>query len=90
VPASPDELDELIEELTVDCYNEDEQLTGFLTALDEELTAPVAATVVGTPIEVLQSITTATLFMDWSRAAVRARPRTPSPRSTSSWLTAPA
>jgi hypothetical protein len=51
--ATPDELDELIEELTVDCHNADEQVTGFVTALEEELTSPVAATVVGEPVEVL-------------------------------------
>lgn len=27
-----DELDELIDEITVDCYGEDEQLCGFSTA----------------------------------------------------------
>jgi len=50
---APDELDRLIEELTIDCYNEDEQLTGFLTGLEEEMTSPVSATVVGAPVEVL-------------------------------------
>lgn len=48
-----DELDGLIEEIAIDCYGEDEQLTGFLTAIEEELTSPVAATVVGASVEVL-------------------------------------
>ncbi|MGH2781106.1 MAG: hypothetical protein ACRDLA_06765 [Thermoleophilaceae bacterium] len=48
-----DELDRLIEDITVDCYNEDEQLTGFLTAIEDKLTSPLAAMVVGTPVEVL-------------------------------------
>jgi len=29
------ELDALIDELTIDCYNEDEQLVGFENAFDE-------------------------------------------------------
>lgn len=48
-----DELDGLIEEITIDCYGEDEQLIGFLTEIEQELTSPVAATVVGAPVEVL-------------------------------------
>src|SRR6266498_1512801 len=40
------ELDALIEEITVDCYNEDEELSGFLTYLDDALEQPVEATVV--------------------------------------------
>lgn len=48
-----DELDELIDEITVDCYGEEEQVWAFLTAVEEELTSPIAATVVGAPVEVL-------------------------------------
>lgn len=48
-----DELDELIDEITVDCYGEDEQLCGFSTAIEEALTEPVTATVVGAPVELL-------------------------------------
>jgi hypothetical protein len=31
------DLDALIEELTVDCYNDEEQLTGLLTGAEEAL-----------------------------------------------------
>jgi hypothetical protein len=48
-----DEFDELIDEITTDCYGEDEQLCGFATAIEEALTEPVAATVVGAPVELL-------------------------------------
>ena len=44
------ELDALIEEITVDCYSEDEELSGFLTYLDEALEHPVEATVMGMPV----------------------------------------
>jgi hypothetical protein len=43
------ELDALIEEITIDCYNEDEELSGFLTYLEEALEQPVEATVIGVP-----------------------------------------
>jgi hypothetical protein len=35
-------LDELIEEATVDCYDEEEQATGFFTMIDENLASPFA------------------------------------------------
>ena len=44
------ELDALIEEITVDCYNEDEELSSFLTYLDEALEQPVEGTVMGVPV----------------------------------------
>ena len=47
------ELDALIEEITVDCYNEDEELSGFLTYLEEALEQPVEATVMGVPVTLL-------------------------------------
>ena len=40
-------LDELIDEAVVDCYNESEQLSGFFTMLEENLTLPFATTVLG-------------------------------------------
>jgi len=49
-----DELDELIEDITVDCYGDDEQLVGFLTAIEEELKGPVTATVVGVPVDLIE------------------------------------
>jgi Calcium binding len=48
------ELDALIEEITVDCYDEDEELSGFLTYLDEALEQPVEATVMGVPVTLLR------------------------------------
>jgi hypothetical protein len=50
--ADPD-LDSLIDEITVDCYDEDEQLQGFQNAFDEDASYPCPGTVVGEHIEVL-------------------------------------
>jgi hypothetical protein len=47
------ELDALIEEITVDCNDEDEQLTGFEAAFDEDGSFPCAGTVIGEQVEVL-------------------------------------
>jgi hypothetical protein len=47
------ELDSLIEEITVDCYDEDEQITGFEAAFDEDATFPCRGTVIGEEVEVL-------------------------------------
>jgi Calcium binding len=47
------ELDALIEEITVDCYDEDEQLQGFENAFDEDASFPCPGTVVGEEVEVL-------------------------------------
>jgi hypothetical protein len=47
------ELDELITEITVDAYGEDEALTGFEVAFDDLASFPVAGTVVGEEVEVL-------------------------------------
>lgn len=46
------ELDELIEEATVDCYNESEQRTGFYTMLEENLGLPFETDVLGVPVTV--------------------------------------
>jgi hypothetical protein len=52
VPRADPELDSLIDEITVDCYDEDEQLTAFENAFyDADL--PCAGTVVGEHVEVL-------------------------------------
>jgi hypothetical protein len=50
---SDSDLDRLIEEITVDAYNEDEQLMGFENAFDEEADFPCPGTVVGEEVEVL-------------------------------------
>jgi hypothetical protein len=46
------ELDSLIEEITVDCYDEDEQLTAFENAF-YDANFPCPGTVVGEHVEVL-------------------------------------
>jgi hypothetical protein len=56
-PSNAD-LDELIEEITVDCYDQDEQLCGFETAFDNDATFPCPGTVIGQEIEVLSVATT--------------------------------
>ena len=45
-------LDELIEEATVDCYNEFEQISGFFCALEEHLALPFATKLLGAEITV--------------------------------------
>jgi hypothetical protein len=50
--ADPD-LDQLIEEITVDCYDEDEQLMGFENAFDEDASFPCPGIVVGEEVQVL-------------------------------------
>ncbi len=47
------ELDSLIAEITIDCYDEDEALSAFENAFDEEVSFPIPAVVVGQEIEVL-------------------------------------
>jgi Calcium binding len=51
-PHNDPDLDSLIEEITVDAYNEDEQLMGFENAFDEA-NFPCPGTVVGEDVEVL-------------------------------------
>ena len=46
------ELDALIEEATVDCYNEEEQVTGLFTMLEEHLALPFHSTVLGATVTV--------------------------------------
>lgn len=47
------ELDALIDEITIDCYNDDEALTAFENAFDEDGHLPCPGTVIGEPVEVL-------------------------------------
>jgi hypothetical protein len=49
-PPTPRRLDALIEKATVDAYGESERATAFLTVLDENLTFPFGATVLGEPV----------------------------------------
>lgn len=53
------ELDSLIDEITIDCYDEDEALMGFQNAFDEA-NLPCPGTVVGEIVEVL-SVSTANI-----------------------------
>jgi hypothetical protein len=46
------ELDELIAQATVDCYNEDEGLTGFATMIGDNLAVPFETTVLGITVTV--------------------------------------
>jgi hypothetical protein len=45
------ELDDRIEEIIVDAYGDDEQLSAFACVLDELLDAPAGATTMGRPVE---------------------------------------
>ena len=46
------ELDALIEEATVDCYNDEEQITGLFTMIDEHLAVPFRTEVLGAQVTV--------------------------------------
>ncbi|GAA2559887.1 hypothetical protein GCM10010210_37710 [Pseudonocardia hydrocarbonoxydans] len=46
------ELDELIAEATVDCYDEDEQVLGLYTVMVDELAVPFRTTVLGVVVTV--------------------------------------
>lgn len=45
--SNEDHLRELVEEATVDCYDEVEEFGGMLTTLGDELTFPLPATLIG-------------------------------------------
>lgn len=51
--ASKGHLEELIEEATVDCYDEGEQATGLFTMLEENLALPFKTTVLGIEADVI-------------------------------------
>jgi hypothetical protein len=51
---STDPLDDLIAKILVDCYGEDEELTAFLTILDDEVRLPAEATVLKRPVTVTE------------------------------------
>ena len=50
--ASDARLDELIEEATVDCYNEEEQITGLFTMIEEHLAVPFQTAMLGLTVTV--------------------------------------
>jgi hypothetical protein len=51
------DLDELISEITTDCYNDDEELMGFENAFEEQATLPCRGTVIGEEVQVLSVAT---------------------------------
>jgi len=78
--ADPD-LDALIEEITVDAYDDDEQLQGFANAFDEDANFPYPGNVVGEEVEVL-SVSVETTGASLSPLASAAGAATTSPCST--------
>ena len=46
------DLDELVQEAIVDAHDEDEQLTGFFTMIEENLAVPFPATLLGVEVSV--------------------------------------
>ncbi len=53
-------LDELIEQATVDCYNDSEQVTGLFTMIEDHLALPFETTVLGVPVTVARVDVTTT------------------------------
>lgn len=49
---NPERLNELIEEATIDAYNEEEQHTGLLTMIEDNVVCPFKAKLIGEEIEV--------------------------------------
>lgn len=47
------QLDAIIDDLTVDAYGDDEQLSGFLVGADEALVRGERASIVGVDVEIL-------------------------------------
>lgn len=47
------ELDSLIADITVDCYNDDEALTAFEAAFDNDASFPARGTVIGEQVQVI-------------------------------------
>lgn len=47
------ELDELIAEIVVDCYDEDECMMAFCTVLGDEIPVPFETVFLGIPIDVI-------------------------------------
>ena len=51
-PMSERQLATLVEEATVDCYNESEAVCGFYTMIEDHLEVPFATVVLGVDVEV--------------------------------------
>ena len=52
-PRRNSELDSLIADITVDCYNDDEQLTAFEAAFDNDATLPCSGRAIGEEVSVI-------------------------------------
>jgi hypothetical protein len=52
-PRRNSELDSLIADITVDCYNDDEQLTAFEAAFDNDATFPCPGRTIGEEVSVI-------------------------------------
>jgi hypothetical protein len=53
VAATARQLDKFIEEATIDCYNEEEQASGFFAMIEENLALPFATRVLGIEVSVV-------------------------------------
>lgn len=51
---SKTQLDALIEEATIDCYNDEEQAMGLFTMIEENLVVPFDTIILGVPVRVEQ------------------------------------
>ena len=51
---SEEELNDLVDEITVDAYNDDEQLWAFRQVIEDEVDLPADAFVLGEPVVVLE------------------------------------
>ena len=51
-PSEP-RLEAMVEEATVDCYNEEEQVTGLFTMIEDNLSLPFQTTVLGVAVSVV-------------------------------------
>jgi hypothetical protein len=47
-----DQLDDLLEEATIDCYNESEQVSGFFCMIEEHLAIPFTTKLLGQEVSV--------------------------------------
>jgi hypothetical protein len=52
--ATAERLDELIEEATVDCYDADEQASGFFNMIEENLALPFTTRILGIEVSVVE------------------------------------
>lgn len=46
------QLDALVEEATIDCYNDEEQAMGLFTMIEENLVVPFDSMILGVPVRV--------------------------------------